>query len=80
MLKSSFAYSTIWKPFDVRYDHLLERWDEHRKIFELEMSVSASIEQFEASNRVEEILLKFEGDWGPGTTYSMVREQRCIGE
>ncbi|KAI8628018.1 hypothetical protein F5Y19DRAFT_439227 [Xylariaceae sp. FL1651] len=80
MLKSSFAYTTPWRPFDVRYDRLLQRWDEHRKIIELEMSVSASIEQFETSNRVEEMLSKFEGDWSSRTTYTNILEQRDIDE
>ncbi|KAJ3539608.1 hypothetical protein NM208_g5417 [Fusarium decemcellulare] len=77
MLRTSFAYSTLWRPFDVGYDGLLQRWKQHREIFELEMSVSTTIQQLEASDRVEEMLRKFDGDGGNGTrtSYTKVLQQ-----
>ncbi|KAF5672847.1 NACHT domain-containing protein [Fusarium circinatum] len=70
MLHSSFAYSTVWRPFDIRYDDLLQRWKDHREIFELEMSITANIQQFEIGDRVDELLKRVDGDWGAKTTYT----------
>ncbi|KAF5645963.1 NACHT domain protein [Fusarium tjaetaba] len=70
MLHSSFSYSTVWRPFDIRYDDLLQRWKDHREIFELEMSITANIQQFETGDRVGELLKRVDGDWGAKSTYT----------
>ncbi|KAF4500985.1 monophenol monooxygenase (tyrosinase) [Fusarium agapanthi] len=64
------AYSTIWRPFDIRYDDLIQRWKDHREIFELEMSITANIQQFETGDRVDELLKRVDGDWGAKTSYT----------
>lgn len=46
----------FWKPFDVRFDTLLKRWDEHKTIVELELSFAASISHFRMNTVVEEKL------------------------
>jgi hypothetical protein len=79
MLHSSFAYSTIWRPFDIRYDDLIQRWTDHREIFELEMSVTANIQQLEIGDRVEELLKRVDGDWGAKTTYTRDLKDLDIG-
>ncbi|KAF5608591.1 NACHT domain protein [Fusarium subglutinans] len=70
MLHSSFAYSTIWRPFNIRYDDLIKRWKDHREIFELEMSITANFQQFETGDRVDELLKRVDGDWGAKTSYT----------
>lgn len=74
MLRSSFAYSTLWRPFDRKYDDLLQRWRQHRDLIDLEMSVSAKVDQFEANSRIDALLSKFEEDFGQPLG------QRDIGE
>lgn len=61
------------KPFDVRFDVLLKRWDEHKAIIELELSSSASISQLKTNTVVEEKLRAIE----QGYVHDKEQRSRC---
>lgn len=52
-------YKTSLNPFNVRYDVLLRRWDEHQRLVELEISTCTGMEQLETAEKIDRILKKF---------------------
>jgi hypothetical protein len=56
----SFLYSSLWRPFDLRFDTLLKRWNEHKELIELELKVSAHIEIRNTNTILEEKLKRIE--------------------
>ncbi|KAF2185894.1 hypothetical protein K469DRAFT_687714 [Zopfia rhizophila CBS 207.26] len=77
-LKSSFANSMNWTPFDVRYDQLLKRWKEHNQLMYLEMRVSSHVEQMESAAKLEEMLRKIEEKWGAQNEHTATLESKTI--
>ena len=78
-LKSPFANSLNWKTFDVRYDELLKRWDEHKEAMDIEMRVSSHIEQMQSTTRLEGMLRRIEEIWGNTNEHTAALESKAIG-
>ncbi|KAK1749555.1 hypothetical protein QBC47DRAFT_333452 [Echria macrotheca] len=55
-VKLSLVGRLLWKPFDVQYDSLLLRLGQHKKIFELEVSLASTVEAARILDRLEENL------------------------
>lgn len=51
-------YKASLNPFNVRFDTLLKRWEQHQQLFELEMAALGSMEQMEATEKISIILNK----------------------
>ncbi|KAH7308642.1 hypothetical protein B0I35DRAFT_442341 [Stachybotrys elegans] len=80
-LRGSFVHSlsrSLFSPFDVRYDSLLRRWDQHQKLVELEMELLANKEQTDTLLKVESMLGQFiiEGGVRTEQNRSSPEEQR----
>ncbi|KAI0376424.1 hypothetical protein F5Y04DRAFT_209945 [Hypomontagnella monticulosa] len=54
----SFIYSSLWKPFNHRFDTLLQRWKEHKEIIDLELHVAAASKQLRLTTKLDEKLEK----------------------
>ena len=52
--KASFISALVWNPFDKRFNDLILRFEDHRKLFELEMNVSSSAEALRFYKAYEE--------------------------
>ena len=79
-LRGSFADAINWKPFDVRYDALLKRWREHTECMDIEMRLSANVEQMHSSQRLEEMLHELEKSQSARSQKAAESESEHIGQ
>lgn len=79
-LKWSFASSLKWQPFDVRYDLLLRRWQEHQKLMDLEMRVSSQVEQIQSTARLEKLIDSIEQQRGTQNEHAAELEPQQLGK
>jgi hypothetical protein len=60
--KASFINALVWNPFDKRFNDVILRFDDHRKLFELEMNVASSQEALRFYTTYEEKMRNSEND------------------
>jgi hypothetical protein len=59
-LKGSIIDAVNWKPFDIRYDALLRRWEKHTECMEIEMRLSTNVDHMNNSDQLEDMLVELE--------------------
>jgi hypothetical protein len=52
--KASFINALVWNPFDKRFNDLILRFNDHKKLFELEMNVASNQEALRFYTMYEE--------------------------
>jgi hypothetical protein len=78
--KASFISALVWNPFDKRFYDLILRFEDHRKLFELEMNVSSSAEALRFYKIYEENIRNGENSRQEISLDEQQQEQKDIGK
>jgi exonuclease VII small subunit len=65
-LRVSFIGLLIWKPFDLQFADVLKRLEDHKTLFELEVSLASTEESLRFYAKCEENLREVERKLGAG--------------
>jgi hypothetical protein len=65
-LRASFIGRLIWKPFDLQFADVLKRLEDHKTLFELEVSLASTEESLRFYAKYEADLREVERKLGPG--------------
>ena len=78
--KASFISALVWNPFDKRFNDLILRFEDHKKLFELEMNVSSSAEALRFYQIYEENMRNGENSRQEIRPDEQQQEQEDIGK
>jgi hypothetical protein len=78
--KASFISALAWNPFDKRFNDLILRFEDHKKLFELEMNVASNQEALRFYTIYEENMRNGENDQRKQTLEEQHQEENDMSK